>query len=124
MPGQFRERSSIFDNYLQRAVCLIVIDRFSRIHEILIVCDGASWHKSYELKVPSNIHLAFIPPYTSEMNPIEQIWKEIRKMGFRKEIFHSLEKVVDRLCLTINNIPADVVHSITARDWIISCFIR
>ena len=32
-----------------------------------------------------------IPPYTPEMNPIEQIWKEIRKRGFRNEIFATLE---------------------------------
>ena len=37
------------------------------------------------LIVPENIRLAFIPPYTPEMNPIEQIWKEIRKRGFRNE---------------------------------------
>ena len=90
--------------------------------EILLVCDGASWHKSNDLEVPTNIHLTYIPPYTPEMNPIEQIWKEIRKMGFRNEIFHSLEKVVDRLCLTINSLSADVVHSVTARNWIMSCF--
>ena len=37
------------------------------------------------LIIPENIRLAFIPPYTPEMNPIEQIWKEIRKRGFRNE---------------------------------------
>ncbi|MCR5844256.1 MAG: transposase, partial [Oscillospiraceae bacterium] len=45
-----------------------------------------------------NIELFFIPPYTPEMNPIEQIWKELRKMGFRNELFATLSKVVDRLC--------------------------
>ncbi len=39
-----------------------------------------------------NIELIYIPPYTPKMNLIEQIWKEIRKVGF---------KVVDRLCDTI-----------------------
>ena len=40
------------------------------------------------------------------MNPIEQIWKEIRKRGFHNEVFASLEKVVEQLyilfvlCLT------------------------
>ena len=42
--------------------------------QILLVCDGAAWHKSKGLKVPDNIKLLFIPPYTPEMNPIEQIW--------------------------------------------------
>ena len=41
--------------------------------QILLVCDGAAWHKSKGLIVPDNIKLLFIPPYTPEMNPIEQI---------------------------------------------------
>ena len=45
--------------------------------QILLVCDGAAWHKSKTLKVPANITLLGIPPYTPEMNPIEQIWNEM-----------------------------------------------
>ena len=56
------------------------------------------------------------------MNPIEQIWKEIRKRGFRNEIFQTLNKVVERLCGTIRNIPSATIMSITARDWIIKSF--
>lgn len=89
---------------------------------ILLCCDGAAWHKSGSLCIPDNIRLFFIPPYTPEMNPIEQIWKEIRNQGFRNEIFATLEKVVDRLCDTIYALTADTIHSITARDWISGCF--
>ena len=39
------------------------------------------------LNLPDNIVLFYIPPYTPEMNPIEQIWKEIRKRGFHNEVF-------------------------------------
>ena len=42
---------------------------------ILLCCDGAAWHKANALSIPENIRLFFIPPYTPEMNPIEQIWK-------------------------------------------------
>jgi len=54
---------------------------------VILVCDGAAWHKAKSLIVPENISIVFIPPYTSEMNPIEQIWKKIRKIGFKNEIF-------------------------------------
>ncbi len=71
--------------------------------------------------VPENIMLFFIPPYTPEMNPIEQIWKELRKREFKNEVFATLEKVVDRLCDTICSLTSSVVHSITGRTWIIKC---
>ncbi len=89
---------------------------------ILLCCDGAAWHKSKALKLPENIVLFHIPPYTPEMNPIEQIWKELRKRGFRNEIFATLEKVVDRLCEAIRTLSNQVISSITGRDWIIKLF--
>lgn len=89
---------------------------------ILLCCDGAAWHKANALSIPDNIRLFFIPPYTPEMNPIEQIWKELRKMGFRNEVFATLEKVVKRLCKTICELSAQVIKSITGRAWILSCF--
>lgn len=89
---------------------------------IILACDGAAWHKSAGLEIPQNIKLIFIPPYTPEMNPIEQIWKEIRKRGFKNEVFSSLDKVVDRLCVTIVSLSAETIKSITARDWILECF--
>lgn len=90
---------------------------------ILLVCDGAAWHKSMTLALPDNIVLSHIPPYTPEMNPIEQIWRELRTKGFKNEVFSSLEKVVDRLALTINNLSKDTIISITSRKWIQSILI-
>lgn len=86
------------------------------ILSLTIVCDGAAWHKAKALIIPDNIRLVFIPPYTPEMNPIEQIWKEIRKCGFKNEVFNTLNNVVERLCSTINSISAQTITSITARD--------
>ena len=88
--------------------------------KIILVCDGAAWHKSGSLRIPENIKLVFIPPYTPEMNPIGQIWKEIRKRGFKNEVFKSLQNVVDRLCDTICSLSNDTIKSITGRDWILS----
>ena len=89
---------------------------------ILLCCDGAAWHKSAKLDIPDNIRLFFIPPYTPEMNPIEQIWKEIRLRGFRNQVFPSLNRVVDRLCETIRNLSAETIQSISGRKWIVGCF--
>ena len=36
------------------------------------------------------------------------LWKELRKMGFRNEVFTTLEMVVDRLCDTILKLTKDV----------------
>ena len=89
---------------------------------ILLAADNAAWHRAKALVVPDNIQIFPLLPYTPELNPIEQIWKELRKRGFKNEAFASLEKVVDRLCDTINSLSPETVKSITGRQWILECF--
>lgn len=36
--------------------------------KIILACDGAAWHKSGSLRIPENIELVFIPPYTPDLN--------------------------------------------------------
>ena len=90
---------------------------------ILLVTDGAAWHSAKTLIVPENIALLRIPPYTPEMNPIEQIWKYLRSVGFRNEIFRSLADVVDRFCAVVKTLANEIVSSITCREWINLCFL-
>lgn len=107
-------------------VCMnIFLAELSKGHPddiIILVLDGASWHRSESLIVPENIQLFYLPPATPEMNPIEQIWSWIRRHGFRNEVFQTLEKVVDRLCDTICSLSNSTIKSITGRQWILDCF--
>ena len=83
-----------------------------------MVCDKALWHKSKGLDIPDNVEILHIPPYTPEMNPIEQICKQIRQMGFKNEVFKTLKDVINRLCKIINKLTNEMVKSITLRKWI------
>ncbi|MBF9680067.1 transposase, partial [Streptococcus pseudopneumoniae] len=60
--------------------------------------------------------LAFIPPYTPEMNPIEQVWKEIRKRGFKNKVFQTLEAVIDKLQEVIQGLEKSVLKSTVSRQ--------
>lgn len=84
---------------------------------ILLICDNAVWHRSKALEVPDNIKILFIPPYTPEMNPIEQVWAKIREIGFNNRIFKTLDDVMDQLCETIRNLKNEAIKSICHRDW-------
>lgn len=111
--------------YCNTACMNVFLEELSKQYpeDMILLCyDGAAWHRSKSLQVPENIELFYIPPYTSEMNPIEQIWKELRKLGFRNEIFATLEKVIDRLCETICRLSQTLIRNITGRMWIIAIF--
>ncbi|NQN51130.1 IS630 family transposase, partial [Streptococcus suis] len=74
-------------------------------------------HKSQTLNIPKNIEFTFIPPYTPEMNPIEQVWAEIRKLGFKNKVFRTLNEVIDKLEEVIQTLTAYQLKSIVHRDW-------
>ena len=113
MPKCNTEMSSIFLEHLSRQIG----------RDYLLLCtDNASWHKSKDLVIPDNIRLFFIPPRTPEMNPQEQIWQEIRKLGFKNILFDSIVSVTDKLCEVIQGLSSDVIKSITGRDWILQMF--
>ena len=45
----------------------------------VLVCDGAGWHRrGKKLTVPDNIVLLSLPPYTPELNPMENVWAYLR----------------------------------------------
>ena len=92
---------------------------------ILLCWDRASWHTSKSLIIPNNIYIYHILPYTPEMNPIEPLWKEVRKDGnFKNLLFNSLKDVVDKLSDTLSLITKTVVRSVCGWNWIVEMFER
>jgi len=69
------------------------LDQVSKAHEqdfMVMVLDGASSHRCGELNVPENMTLVFLPPYSPELNPTEQIWNVLRRDYFANRVFDSL----------------------------------
>jgi transposase len=56
--------------------------KFAR-QDILLVLDGAPNHRCGDLTLPDNISLPFLPPYSPELNPKENLWDEIREKIFK-----------------------------------------
>ena len=86
---------------------------------ILLVMDGASWHKADALKSHTNIWRFFIPPRTPEMNPIEIVWREIRKLGFKNKAFNSIAEVVQKFNEVVEfHITNEAIQSLTFWSWV------
>ena len=69
--------------------------------------DGAGWHHSDELVIPSNIRLITQPPYSPEVNPVEHIWDEVREKYFGNRAFPSLDALIEVLCQGLNELADD-----------------
>jgi hypothetical protein len=53
---------------------------------LIMVPDGAGWHKSRNFGLPDNLRLLFLPPYSPELNPQEHLWDELREKFFHNRI--------------------------------------
>jgi len=85
----------------------------------VMLFDGAGWHRAHALRVPKNMVLLPLLPYSPELNPVEHIWDYLRD-AFGNKTFNSLNEVVDLLCVTINTLlhQPEMVRSMTCFDWI------
>jgi transposase len=86
----------------------------------VVFCDGAGWHTAGDLKVPNEMHMEILPPYSPELNPVESVWDYMRDHDFGNRIFADLEKVEDQLSLSFRALRAapQVMRSITLFNWI------
>lgn len=55
----------------------------------IIVLDNGAFHKAKALKIPENISLVFLPPYSPELNPAEKMW-QIMKGDYTGRVFPNL----------------------------------
>jgi transposase len=59
--------------------------------KILLILDGAGWHKSKDLVVPENIKIVILPPYSPELNPVERLWQHIKGSVLKNRIYERLQ---------------------------------
>lgn len=87
---------------------------------ILLILDGAGWHKAKALPVAERLRLWHLPPYSPECNPSEHIWDEIREKVFANEFFATLDDVEVRLKTQLEELAADAsrLRSLTLFPWV------
>jgi transposase len=103
----------------------IFVDEISRRYaneNLLMVVDGAGWHRSKKLVLPKNIKLLFLPPYSPELNPIEILWAELKEKYLHNRVFKSVgdleNQVIEGLLYYENE--KEITKSIVAWNWIIN----
>ena len=85
----------------------------------VVILDGAGWHRSQGLVVPSNITLLELPPYSPELNPVERIWHYLRSHWLANSVFVSLTDIMDACEMAWNRFATnhDLIRSLCAVSW-------
>lgn len=66
----------------------------------VLVLDRAGWHRSRHLQVPEGIHLAYLPPYSPELQPAERLWRLLDEPIVNRTFpdLDALERVLGERC--------------------------
>jgi len=86
----------------------------------VVTLDGAGWHQTGgKLRVPDNISLLPLPPYSPELNPVENVWQFLRQNQLSNRVFESYDAIVEACCKAWNALIDDParITSIATRDW-------
>ncbi len=85
----------------------------------IILMDRASWHTTEALNIPENITLMPLPPYSPELNPMEQVWQQLRKIKLSNACYKNYDEIVDSCCKAWNTfIDEDGnIKNLCSRNW-------
>ena len=69
--------------------------------------------------MPDNISLLPLPPYSHELNPVENVWQFLRQNHLNNRVYATYEAIVDACCEARNALVAEPtrITSIASRDW-------
>jgi len=123
------QMDSLILPHVNSACMQIFLDEVAKRHpenRIIMILDGAGWHKAGTLAIPENMKLLHLPPYSPELNPVEHLWDELREKYFHNKVFDSifsLEKHLESSLLSME-IDQQKVRSIVAWPWIINALLK
>jgi hypothetical protein len=86
-------------------------------HAVLVL-DQAGWHRSKTLKVPDNVTLLHLPPYSPELNPIERVWLYERQHYLCNRAFKDLDELWEAVSHADRSLTPDNLKSICRTAWI------
>jgi DDE superfamily endonuclease len=86
--------------------------------QIVLILNRAGWHTSVRLRVPAHVYLLFLPAYSLELQPAEQLWPLTYSCLVNRH-FASLEELEDAewaRCVALQQQP-ERIRSTTRFSW-------
>lgn len=85
----------------------------------VVVIDGAGWHGEAAAAGLENLSLLKLPPASPELNPVEQVWQQLRQRSLANRCFAGYEHIVTVCCEAWNafTATAEAIRQLCTRRW-------
>ena len=86
----------------------------------VVIMDGAGWHTFDTARPFNNLTIIKLPPYSPELNPIEQVWSWLRQHCLSNRIFEGYNDIVEQVSKAWNKFISrtERVIKMCSRAWI------
>lgn len=85
----------------------------------VMVWDGAGFHRAKSLRVPGNLTLVELPPYSPELNPIENLWHYLKSHYWSNRSYDDYDALetaaMDAWRLAV--LDQELIHSVCAAPY-------
>lgn len=89
----------------------------SNEHAILVL-DNAGWHHSRRLTIPSNVTLHFLPPYSPDLNPIENLWKFMKSKFLCNKFYQDTKQIIETGVEAWRKLTKEIIQSVCAWKYL------
>ena len=94
-------------------------NKINKNNRVILVIDGAGFHRGKNLKIPDGIHLKFLPAYSPELQPAEQLWPLTHEAHANKlfKDLDELEQTLLKRCLWLKNNKEKIKERVKFYWW-------
>jgi transposase len=109
---------------LNTAVVNLFLEQVARdlpagVHAVLI-WDGAGFHTGKDLVVPGNVSLIRLPPYSPELNPVENLWHYLRSHHWSNREYDGYKALQEEAVRSVRTVcqDAEKLKTICNADYV------
>jgi transposase len=85
---------------------------------VILILDRAGWHRAGNLKVPENITLHHLPPYSPELNPIERLWLWIKSHELANRVYEDKDELWHAGMQALANLDPERLKTVCQTEWL------
>ncbi|WP_425361805.1 transposase [Candidatus Tisiphia endosymbiont of Mystacides longicornis] len=74
----------------------------------------------YNLVVPANIEILYLPPYSPELNPAERLWEHLKSETIKNKVYNTIEQLEIVVSSSIKNLNTLLIQSICCMNHLLN----
>ena len=85
---------------------------------VVLIMDQAGWHRARALRVPDNVVILYLPPYSPELNPVENLWGYMRSHHLSNRAYDGYDHLLQATGEAYRALTPDLLRSVCRCDYL------